>query len=85
MVVPKEHKGATVTEIGDSFFFSKSAKEIYLPSSIKAIGAKNFSCCTLLQTIHFEGTEEEWKAIDNASNENIPEGVAIRYESVFNG
>ena len=85
VVVPKEHNGTTVSEISDSFFFSKPVKEIYLPNSIKAIGARNFSYCTLLQTIHFEGTEEDWKAIDNASKENIPEGVAIRYESVLNG
>ena len=85
VVVPKEHKGVSVSRIGDGFFFSKPAKEIYLPKSIKAIGERNFSCCTLLQTIHFEGTEEEWKAIDNASKENIPEGIAIRYESIFNG
>ena len=84
-VVPKEHGGASVSKLGEGLLFSKPVKAIYLPKSIKTIEANNFSCCTLLETINFEGTEQEWNAIENLSKDNIPDHAVIHFETPFNG
>ena len=82
-VVPSTFDGKNMTEIGNSFFFSKQVKIIYLPSTITKIEENNFFRCTILKTINYAGTEAEWNAINNLSAGNIPAGVTINFETTF--
>lgn len=84
VVVPSVYSNKNVTTIGENFFFSKSVKAIYLPKSIKTIEENNFYACSLLETINYEGSEEEWNAINNLSFNSIPDSVTINFETVFN-
>lgn len=83
VVVPNMYANKSVTSIADNFFFSKSAKAIYLPKTITTIGENNFYACSLLETINFEGTETEWNAINNLSIDNISDNVTINFETTF--
>ena len=55
-------------------------KEIVIPKSIEHIGENAFKGCTSLTKIYFEGTEEQWNAIDiHEVNEDL-----FSKEIVFN-
>lgn len=83
VVVPNEQNGLEVNELADNLFFSKQVKTIYLPKSIQKIGSNNFFRCSILEGINYEGTEEEWNAINNLSKENIPDNVKINFNTSF--
>ena len=83
VVVPNSYSSSAVTEIAESFFFSKQVKTIYLPKSIQKIDENNFYACTILETINYEGTEAEWNAINNLSKDNILDSVTINFEAKF--
>lgn len=79
------HEAAT---IGD-YAFSGCAglKTVMIPGSVASIGMNAFSDCTALETIIYDGTEEEWNAIDiNLTGEDgtpdpdaFPGTARIRY------
>ena len=57
----------TVTEIGNRAFThesSKSIREIYIPKSILRIGTSAFAKLPALTDLYYEGSEEEWEAIE---------------------
>ena len=57
--------GRGITTLPTSFFyFCESLKEVYLTNSLTYIASHPFIGCTSLETIYFDGTTEEWKAID---------------------
>lgn len=63
--------GNSTTRISTTAFMDNSKlKFIKLPKSITHIGNSVFFNCTKLTTIHYEGTEEEWNAIDKYNNWN---------------
>ena len=46
-----------------TFCFCDSLQEIYIPASVKKIGAAAFYCWRL-KTVYFGGSEEMWKNIE---------------------
>ena len=72
-----------VERIGDRAFSSeknKGLKEIYIPSSIKSIGKDAFVACSDLEAIRFEGSREEWEAVECESDLSH---VEISFGAVF--
>ena len=61
--------GDTVTSIGrEAFYYCTSLESIVIPRSVKVIESAAFAGCQSLSKIYYQGTEEEWKLIDKASN-----------------
>ncbi len=55
--------------IGDRLFQSYTELEsIFIPAGVKSIGEAVFSGCTKLTNITFDGTKEEWNAIEKGKN-----------------
>ncbi len=53
-----------VLTIGEHTFYKSTLKNIVLPKSITQIRSYAFDDCTYLENIYFEGTFEEWLAIE---------------------
>ena len=67
--------GDSVTSIGDyAFYYCKSLTSIEIPDSVTSIGGSAFSNCRALTSITFNGTVEEWNAIEKGEywNYNVP-------------
>lgn len=67
----------SVTSFGDyAFYGCTSLESIIIPKSVTSIGMSIFYDCTSLTSIYFEGTVEEWNAMDgnkgNYWNYNVP-------------
>lgn len=64
VIIPSNHKGKPVTNIGD-YAFSSCSKltSIEIPSSVTSIGQYVFSGCSGLISITFSGTKEQWNDI----------------------
>ena len=60
------------TKIGD-FAFNKttSVKSIRIPATVTHIGDNNFIECNNLTDIYFEGTQEQWNALNYLLEDNI--------------
>ena len=71
--------GVATTEIcADAFKNNTFLIDIYLPSSITKIGDNSFYSCTSLKRIHFDGTMEDWNAVElGASWCGYTSGVAV--------
>lgn len=81
--VPSRLLWYDVERIGDRAFCSpKNAelREIYIPKTIKSIGKDVFSSCDSLEAVRYEGSEEEWQAIENESELS---GVAVTFGAVY--
>ena len=83
IIIPDTYKGAAVVGICERAFQppSKSGsgytmyektylESIVIPNSITSIGNSAFYYCTSLETIEFEGTVEQWNAIEKGGNWN---------------
>ena len=56
-----------VTSIGEEAFqYCRSLTSITIPDSVTSIGWYAFWCCDLLESINYEGTMEQWKAIEKS-------------------
>ncbi len=65
--IPEKHEGMPVTEIGDSAFLENTTvTEIYIPKTLKRIGASAFENCASLSLVKFLG-ESSLKIIDTAA------------------
>ncbi len=61
IVIPSEHNGKPVAEIGyGAFEGCDSIKSITLPNTIKSTDNGAFQNCPLLKKVYFNGTVEEW-------------------------
>ena len=60
---------------------NKKIKELYLPDTLHHIYDDNFSNCSKLKTIYYEGSEEEWNAIPTSSA--IPDNITIVFDTSF--
>ena len=81
--VPSRLLWYDVERIGDGAFSSpKNAalREVYIPKTIKSIGKDVFSLCDSLEALRFEGSEEEWQAIENESELC---GVVVTFDAVY--
>lgn len=61
----------TVTAILEGAFVYTGIKKITIPASVKNIGSAAFLRCTSLETIIFEGTKAQWKAISLAQDWSV--------------
>ena len=48
---------------------------ITIPDSVTSIGDSAFSGCTKLTEINFNGTKEQWEAIDKGENWDLEMGI----------
>ncbi len=61
LVLPEKIDGKTVTGIGDGAFRNMtSIKNVYIPKTVKSIGAEAFSGCSALADITYQGTTMQW-------------------------
>ena len=65
-VIPTD---GSVTSIGnDAFSGCRNLTSIKIPDNITSIGERAFQMCTSLEKIIFEGTEEQWNAVQKGTN-----------------
>ena len=65
----------SVTSIGDHTFSGCSGlTSITIPDSVTSIGRLAFGYCSELTTINFQGTKEQWQAIEKDTNWNHSTG-----------
>ncbi len=70
----------SVKSISDSaFLYCRNLKEIILPSSIEKINYGAFRECDSLSDVYYGGTEEEWNAIEIASDNEKLTDATIHY------
>ena len=64
---------ASVTSIGDSAFENCTKLAVVtIPASVTSIGSNAFKGCENLSEIQFEGTKEQWNAIEGSDKTGIP-------------
>ncbi len=77
--IPSRYRGLPVATILESAYQDcSSTSSVFIPSSIKKIESYAFWNATRLKTINFEGTEEEWDAIEKGSNWDL--GLGSYYD-----
>ena len=65
IVIPSEYNGKPVTEISVMAFVSiKGLKSITIPDSVTKFGWLIISLCDDFKTINYQGTMEQWNAIE---------------------
>ena len=52
---------------------------VYIPKSIEYIRSNAFNGCTNLTTVYYEGSEDEWNAIDIATGNSVLENATIYF------
>ena len=69
LFIPKMFEGKQVQKIlsGALNRTTMGIKTVYIPETINFIDSDNFSYCGDLETIYFEGSEEEWQSINKAA------------------
>ena len=76
VVIPATYEGLPVTTIGDwAFSYCSGLKSIEIPDSVTMIGVSAFYNCRSLTSITFEGTIEQWNAIEK--NRNWAAGISV--------
>lgn len=76
--------GYKITAIGDSAFSSSiTLNSITIPDSVTSIGNSAFSYCYFLESIHFEGTVEQWNAIEKGSKWDYSAGYYTGSYTVY--
>ena len=69
-----------ITSLLDCLFLGcRSLKTVYLPAGITYMGPNVFENCSALTDIYFAGTEEQWNAISNRTNAQIPANCNIHF------
>ena len=66
-----------------AFRLCRNLKTITIPTSVRRIESRAFDGCSSLTTVHYLGTEEQWKEITiESENEYLTEGTDIHYCTV---
>ena len=72
-----------VTTVGDYAFFScKNLNLVIIPTTVKSVETRAFDWCVNLNAICYTGTEEEWKEIVIADEDEYPPAPVIHYNYV---
>ena len=61
-----------VAEIGSKAFIGSNIQSIYLPKSLKKIGAQCFKSCDNLDIVYYEGNTSDWLAISFIDEDSNP-------------
>lgn len=65
VIIPSTYNGAPVTKIcDDAFQLCEKLESITIPQSVTVIGRWVFYLCTALKDIYYQGTVEQWNAIE---------------------
>ena len=69
IVVPKTYSGKSIYSILAGSFRDEvvGMKKIYIPKISSISNVQNFSNCSGLETVYFEGSETEWNSINEAT------------------
>ena len=82
ITIPAEIDGRAVTGIaGYLFNGSEELSTVYLPGSLVSLGY-NFSNCSNLSAIHYDGTREQWEKL--AENLYLPDTVTVYFSDGTN-
>ncbi len=68
-----------------TFWGCESLVNIMLPSHLTSIGAEAFYNCYNLQTVYYNGTSDQWNAIEKADNNDVLTSVNVVYASNESG
>ena len=72
----------SVTDIEwDAFNDCVSLTSVRIPRSMKSIGVNAFKGCTVLTDVYYDGTKEQWKAIDIKEGNKALKNAVIHYNS----
>jgi hypothetical protein len=86
LYVPAKLLWYDVEAIADEAFKAKKnseLREVYFPASLKKIGKNIFVNCPNLEAVRFEGTKEEWEALEKETDfENITITFCAVYPSL---
>ena len=63
-------------------FYNSSIKKIKIPKSVSIIEEHAFGFCDNLESIEYEGTEEEWKKIQGVDLGYINNRLPIKYNVI---
>lgn len=67
LTIPSTYQGFPVTSIGGRVFSGCTGlTSITIPNSVASIGWYAFEDCTSLTSIQYNGTKEQWKAIEKS-------------------
>lgn len=67
LTIPSTYQGFSVTSIGGwAFFGCAGLTSIAIPNSVTSIGDFTFEDCTSLTSIQYNGTKEQWEAIEKS-------------------
>ena len=69
-----------VTSIGEAAFMGAGFTSITIPNSVTSIGEMAFFGCRKLYEVIFKGTEEEWREIDIAADNDKLLNATIKFE-----
>ena len=69
--IAETYNGAPVTKIANEAFKRSAITSIIIPDRVTSIGNYAFVGCTSLTDITFNGTEEQWNAIEKGSDWNF--------------
>lgn len=70
IVIPKG-----VTELGSYTFYESGLKSIMIPKSVTKVGDRCFYYCNNLTDFYYEGSEEEWAAIEAETTSMLNRGT----------
>ncbi|MCR5309263.1 MAG: ADP-ribosyltransferase [Bacilli bacterium] len=82
IVIPKSFSGLSIYSILAGSFKNecKGLQTIYIPRNVKISSSYNFYLCSELKTVHFEGTEAEWKTVNEAIYPSTTEIIFNSYK-----
>lgn len=67
----------SVTTIGRFAFYGCSFEKVEIPGSVISLGESAFGECKKLETVKFNGTRKQWKALTDGNDIGFPEDFTV--------